>query len=93
VTGAQYTGWCLDPADCCVAKLCAGRQKDLDFVFALFDAQLVDRDLVRERLLQVPEQPAHKKAEANAALAHLAKCEKSDLISMPASSRSYAVSD
>ena len=24
VTGKQYTGLCLDPADLCVAKLCAG---------------------------------------------------------------------
>lgn len=69
LTGAQYTGWCLDPADCCVAKLCAGRQKDLDFVFALFDAGLVDPDLVGERLTQVPDVPAGKRAEADAALA------------------------
>jgi hypothetical protein len=50
VTGRQYTGWCLDPADLCVAKLCAGREKDREFVFALFNAGLVDRLIVRTRL-------------------------------------------
>ncbi|MFT4297206.1 MAG: hypothetical protein QM582_17530 [Micropruina sp.] len=54
VTGKQYSGLCLDPADLCVAKLCAGREKDRAFVAALFDADLVDRDLVRTRLVQMP---------------------------------------
>ncbi|HBX81360.1 MAG TPA: hypothetical protein DEH05_09640, partial [Propionibacteriaceae bacterium] len=38
VTGRQYTGWCLSPADLCVAKLCAAREKDQTFVHALFRA-------------------------------------------------------
>lgn len=38
VTGKQYTGLCLDPADLCVAKLCAGREKDRAFVAALLTA-------------------------------------------------------
>jgi len=61
-TGRQYTGWCLDPADLCVAKLCAGREKDREFVFALFEAGLVDRRLVRCRLNLIPE-PHAKEAE------------------------------
>jgi len=65
--GFRYTGWCLDPADCCVAKLCAGRPKDRAYVFALLDAGLVDRDLVARRLKEVPDVPAHKKAQADAA--------------------------
>jgi hypothetical protein len=27
----QYTGWCLDKEDLCVAKLCAFREKDQNF--------------------------------------------------------------
>jgi hypothetical protein len=30
----QYTGWCLDKEDLCVAKLCALREKDRNFVAA-----------------------------------------------------------
>jgi len=56
VTGSQYTGLCLDPADLCVAKLCAGREKDRAFVAALFDAHLVDQNLVHTRLGQMPSE-------------------------------------
>ncbi len=58
VSGIQYVGWCLDPADLCVSKLCAGREKDRHFVFALFDAGLVDRDVVEQRLALVPTEHA-----------------------------------
>lgn len=55
VTGAEYTGLCLDPHDLCVAKLCAGRDKDRTFVNAVIGAGLVDSVLVRERLQSLPE--------------------------------------
>lgn len=58
VTGKQYAGLCLDPADLCVAKLCAGREKDRAFVAALFQARLVDRDLVWSRLGQMSDEHA-----------------------------------
>lgn len=54
ISGKQYTGLCLDPADLCVAKLCAGREKDRAFVAALFSAGLVDRKVVRRRLGNMP---------------------------------------
>lgn len=54
VSGKQYTGLCLDPADLCVAKLCAGREKDRAFVTALFAARLVDPAVVWERLQNMP---------------------------------------
>lgn len=57
LTAKQYTGLCLDPADLCVAKLCAGREKDRAFVAALFQARLVDRATVVERLRNLP--PEH----------------------------------
>jgi hypothetical protein len=34
----QFTGWCLDKEDLCVAKLCALREKDRNFVTALLRA-------------------------------------------------------
>ena len=46
----QFTGWCIDKEDLCVAKLCALREKDRNFVAALLDAGLVDVDVILERL-------------------------------------------
>ena len=43
------TGLCLDPYDLCVAKLIAGRDKDLEFVGALLDARLISPDRLTER--------------------------------------------
>jgi hypothetical protein len=51
----QYTGWCLDKEDLCVAKLCAFREKDRNFVAALVRSSLVDRDTVHSRLASVDE--------------------------------------
>lgn len=50
-----FTGWCLDKEDLCVAKLCALREKDQNFVGALLEAALVDRDIVAARLNSVPD--------------------------------------
>ena len=46
----RFTGWCLEPHDLCAAKLCAGREKDLNFVRALIEADLVNRVVIVERL-------------------------------------------
>ncbi len=51
----QYTGWCLDKEDLCVAKLCAFREKDRNFVAALIRFSLVDRDTIHSRLASVDE--------------------------------------
>jgi hypothetical protein len=67
-TGEQYTGLCLDPADLCVAKLCAGREKDRAFVSALFDSGLVDREIVRARLGEMPEE--HSETTASVLAEH-----------------------
>jgi hypothetical protein len=58
----QYTGWCLDKEDLCVAKLCALREKDQNFVGALLDAGLVDAGVIARRLSGVP-MPHHRSAE------------------------------
>jgi hypothetical protein len=46
----QFTGWCLDKEDLCVAKLCALREKDRNFVAALLRAGLVDASIIHARL-------------------------------------------
>ena len=51
----QFTGWCLDKEDLCVAKAVAGRDKDRRFVAALLDSQLVDSRIISERLKTVPK--------------------------------------
>ena len=51
----QYTGWCLDKEDLCVAKLCAFREKDRNFVAALVRSALVDRKTILTRLSGVDE--------------------------------------
>lgn len=46
------TGLCLEVHDLAVAKLAAGREKDLEYVSALFKHGLVDERVVRDRLGQ-----------------------------------------
>jgi hypothetical protein len=50
----QFTGWCLDKEDLCVAKLCALREKDQNFVSELLKAGLVDSGAIATRLATVP---------------------------------------
>lgn len=47
---APGRGLCLDPHDCVLAKLVAGREKDLVFAEALLRAGLVRREILQERL-------------------------------------------
>jgi hypothetical protein len=65
----RYIGWCLDKEDLCVAKLCALREKDQNFVAALLNAGLVDAGVASCRLSTVPEPHL---AAAERALAWLA---------------------
>ena len=46
-------GWCLDIHDVAVAKLIAGRQKDIDFIENLLRLQLANPETIRKRLDQV----------------------------------------
>jgi hypothetical protein len=43
-------GICPEAADLCVSKLCALREKDLEFVSALLQAGIVDVETLRNRL-------------------------------------------
>jgi hypothetical protein len=65
----RYIGWCLDKEDLCVAKLCAFREKDQNFVAALLDAGLVDAAVITQRLAAAP---AEHRAAAERALEWLA---------------------
>jgi hypothetical protein len=49
------TAWCLDPHDLAIAKLIAGRSKDLDFVRVLVTDRLVDPAQVREGLVSIDD--------------------------------------
>ncbi len=51
----RFTGWCLDKEDLCVAKLCALREKDRNFVAALLDSRLVDGHIIAARLYTLPD--------------------------------------
>lgn len=44
------TGWCLEVHDLMVSKLVAGRAKDLEFISQALQHQLIELDLVKERL-------------------------------------------
>ncbi len=59
-----FTGWCLERHDLCVAKLCAFREKDRNFVAALLSAELVSSEVIAARLDTVAErhEPAAKRA-------------------------------
>jgi hypothetical protein len=43
-------GQCLEPHDCVVSKLAAGREKDFLFAAALLDARLIKADVLLERI-------------------------------------------
>jgi hypothetical protein len=44
------TGWCLEVHDLAVSKLVAGREKDIEYLQALFRHRLAQPALVRKRL-------------------------------------------
>ena len=50
----RYIGWCLDKEDLCVAKLCAFREKDRNFVDALIAGGLADPTVIAGRITTVP---------------------------------------
>jgi hypothetical protein len=55
---APGRGYLLDPHDCVVSKLVAGREKDYAFAAALIQAQLIDPTVVAERIEAVDVSPA-----------------------------------
>lgn len=51
------TGWCIEKHDLVLAKLVAGREKDLEFWQALRQAGLVSREVLRARIEQLDVAP------------------------------------
>ena len=51
-------GYLLEPHDCVVSKLVAGREKDLAFAAALLEAGLVDPTVIAERIDRLDVTPA-----------------------------------
>lgn len=58
-------GLCLEPHDCVLAKMFAGRQKDYDFANSLFQAKLLDAPTLAERieLMPIAERDKHRLRE------------------------------
>lgn len=61
--GLMFTGLCLDKEDLCVAKLCALREKDMNFVRALLDAGIVDAEVIAGRLRTVENGRVARRAQ------------------------------
>jgi len=55
---AGVTGWCLELHDLAASKLAAGREKDLDYVQALFSHGLISPSVLKERLRTLPVTPS-----------------------------------
>ncbi|MCW2642503.1 MAG: hypothetical protein JWP76_4809 [Dactylosporangium sp.] len=55
---APGRGYLLDPHDCVVSKLVAGREKDYAFAAALIQSRLIDAAVVAERIEIVDASPA-----------------------------------
>jgi hypothetical protein len=54
---APGRGLCLEPHDCVLSKLAAGREKDYAFAGALADAGLIDIQVLARRLPTLPADP------------------------------------
>ncbi|MFN8035692.1 MAG: DUF6036 family nucleotidyltransferase [Acidimicrobiia bacterium] len=52
---AGVVAWCLELHDLWISKAIAGRPKDREFCGALLARQVVDREILRHRALEVPE--------------------------------------
>ena len=65
----EFIGFCLEKHDLCVAKLCAFREKDRNFVGALLEAQLIEPEKLSERLSRLPAEYSDGAARANSWLA------------------------
>jgi hypothetical protein len=62
------TGWCLDPHDLAASKLVAGRPKDVEFLQAMIEFEILDPKILSDRLALTslnPEKRAVCEAAAN----------------------------
>jgi hypothetical protein len=66
------TGWCLEPHDLAVSKLVAGREKDLEYVGALFRHGMISADTIGRRLEETEFESGAAKDLARARMRRLA---------------------
>lgn len=69
----QFIGLCLEKHDLCAAKLCAFREKVRNFVAALIDAQLIDPEVLAQRLSELPSEFSEAADQARAWLVSTVK--------------------
>ena len=69
-SAAPGRGYLLDPNDCVVSKLVAGREKDYLFAAALIECQLVDPAVIAERIETVNVPPAVRQRLRNWITSH-----------------------
>lgn len=55
VAAPEVEAMCLEPHDTCAAKLARNEQRDRVFVGALVGAGLIDRSLLAERIVAIPD--------------------------------------
>lgn len=65
------TGWCLEVHDLAVSKLVAGREKDVEYLAALFRHRLARPETVRERLGNTAFSTAERREMVESRLARL----------------------
>ncbi|GHT89294.1 hypothetical protein AGMMS49960_02460 [Betaproteobacteria bacterium] len=53
-------GYCLEPHDLAASKLCAGREKDWEFVSVMLSEKLISPQTLRERIAALPINPEHQ---------------------------------
>lgn len=56
------TGWCLDPHDLAISKMVAGRPKDLEFLAAMLELGMIDRQTLSDRLTSTKLDPILRSA-------------------------------
>ncbi len=57
----EITGLCLEANDLFIAKLVANRAKDINYCMTMLQYHLVDRDVLRQRVLEIPVDADHLK--------------------------------
>lgn len=57
---AQATGWCMDAHDLVLAKLAAGRERDLDFALQAMSNAIVDPQELLDRVPNLPLDKRHQ---------------------------------
>jgi hypothetical protein len=73
------TGWCLDPTDLVASKLIAGREKDHYFAAVLLNHNMIQAELLDERIGQIPDSPLCSAAHRESAQAWLGRWQSRSL--------------